>query len=246
MLFERKDMLKVSNVDSFYGLSHILQGISFDINANETVSLLGRNGAGKTTTLHTIMGMNRNPLPKGSIKFDELELIGLPSHKISLQGVSLVPERREIFPLLSVIENIKIGHIAKKKHPKHWPFHKYLETVVNIFPVLGERLKNKGTQLSGGEQQMLAIARALGSQPRLLMLDEPTEGLAPVMIEKISLAIAELQVQQVAMLLVTHGTKLATEVSKRIFFMEKGRLCFEATAKQVADSPEIRIKYLGI
>ena len=239
-------MLKVKEVDSFYGLSHVLHGVSFNIDASETVSLLGRNGAGKSTTLHSIMGIHRDPLPKGSITFEEEELIGLPPHRILRRGISLVPERREIFPLLSVFENIKIGHIAKKKDPGHWLFHDYLKSVCTLFPVLEARLKNKGSQLSGGEQQMLAMARALGSRPRLLLLDEPTEGLAPMIIEKIFESIVELKKQEVAILLVTHGTKLATDVSNRIFFLEKGTLCYQGTSREVVENPEIRLKYLGV
>lgn len=239
-------MLRLQNVDSYYRSSHVLHGVSFEIGSNETVSLLGRNGAGKSTTLHTIMGINRNPLPGGSIKFEGEELIGWPPHKILQQGISLVPEAREIFPLLSVLENIKIGHIARRKTPGYWPFQEYLNTVTDLFPVLGKRLKNRGSQLSGGEQQMLAMARALGSKPKLLMLDEPTEGLAPVIIEKICESIEELQKQGVAILLVTHGTKVATDYSARILFMEKGALCYEGTAQEVMENPEIRIRYLGV
>jgi branched-chain amino acid transport system ATP-binding protein len=239
-------MLTVKEVNSFYGLSHVLHGVSFNIHPSETVSLLGRNGAGKSTTLHSIMGIHRSPLPKGSITFEGEELIGRPPHRIMRRGISLVPEGREIFPLLSVLENIRIGHIAKKKDPDHWSFDDYLETVVQLFPVLGKRLKNKGSQLSGGEQQMLSIARALGSKPRLLMLDEPTEGLAPVVIEKICESIVELQKEEVAILLVTHGTKLATDVSKRIFFLEKGKICYQGTSQDVVENPDIRLKYLGV
>ena len=239
-------MLTVKEVDSFYGLSHVLHGVSFNISPSETVSLLGRNGAGKSTTLHSIMGIHRSPLPKGSITFEGEELIGMPPHRIMRRGISLVPEGREIFPLLSVLENMKIGHIAKKKDPDHWSFDEYLETVCNLFPLLGKRLKNKGSQLSGGEQQMLAMARALGSKPRLIMLDEPTEGLAPMIIEKICESIVELQTQEVAILLVTHGTKLATDVSKRIFFLEKGKICYQGTSQEVVENPEILLKYLGV
>ena len=239
-------MLTVKEVDSFYGLSHVLHGVSFNISPSETVSLLGRNGAGKSTTLHSIMGIHRSPLPKGSITFEGEELIGMPPHRIMRRGISLVPEGREIFPLLSVLENIKIGHIAKKKDPDHWSFDEYLETVCNLFPLLGKRLKNKGSQLSGGEQQMLAMARALGSKPRLIMLDEPTEGLAPMIIEKICESIVELQGQEVGILLVTHGTKLATDVSKRIFFLEKGKICYQGTSQEVVENPEILLKYLGV
>jgi branched-chain amino acid transport system ATP-binding protein len=192
------------------------------------------------------MGINRDPIPTGSITFEEEEVIGWPAHKVLLRGISLVPEGREIFPLLSVLENIKIGHIAKRKAPGIWSFQEYLDKVIELFPILGKRLKNKGSQLSGGEQQMLAIARALGSRPKLLMLDEPTEGLAPMIIEKICLSIVELKCQGVGILLVTHGTKIATDLSSRIFFIEKGILCYEGTAQEVVENPGIRIRYLGV
>lgn len=240
-------MLELRNVDAYYGLSHILRRVSFSIEAGETVSLLGRNGAGKTTTLHSIMGVHREV--KGSITLYGAEVIGLPPNKVSQRGISLVPEGRQIFPTLTVYENLKMGYIGfagKKRNSNDWSFDEYMEMVFRLFPPLKDRFKNKGKQLSGGEQKMLAVARALGSRPKLLLLDEPTEGLAPEYVKRISGTIAELQKKNVAMLLVTQDTKIAMNVSNRILFIEKGSICYEGTSQDVAEHPEIRMRYLGV
>ena len=237
-------MLEVKNIEAFYGQSQALRGVSFFIGEGETVSLLGRNGAGKTTTLHCIMGAHSQAT--GSVRLKGVELIDKPAYEVLRHGIGLVPEGRNIFPKLTVLENLKMGHIGKKRDPDHWPFKEYIEQVLELFPQLSERLSNKGNQLSGGEQQMLAMARGLGSQPRLLLLDEPTEGLAPVIVERISETIVELKKQQVSMLLVTQETKLAYTVSSRILFMEKGSLCYEGPAEEVACKPEISQRYLGV
>jgi branched-chain amino acid transport system ATP-binding protein len=237
-------VLRVKDVDAYYGLSHILHRVTFAVGPSETISLLGRNGAGKTTTLHTIMGAHRQA--GGSIVFENEEMIGLPPYKILQRGISLVPEGRQVFPTLTVYENLKMGHIGKKDDPKHWAFGEYLDKVFRFFPPLAQRLKNRGRQLSGGEQQMLAVARALGSQPKMLMLDEPTEGLAPEYVKRISDTILDLQKENVAMLLVTQDTQIALKVSQRILFIEKGAICYEGTAQEVAEHPEIRMRYLGI
>jgi len=244
MLLEGIALLELKDVDARYGLSHILHRVSFSVGTSETISLLGRNGAGKTTTLSTIMGVHRGA--EGSITFDNEEMIGLPSYKILQRGVSLVPEGRQVFSALTVYENLKMGYIGKKKIVTHWAFEDYIEMVFCLFPPLKQRLRNKGRQLSGGEQQMLAVARALGCRPKLLMLDEPTEGLAPEYVKRISETIVELQKENVAMLLVTQDTKLAINVSKRILFIEKGRICYEGASKDVAEHPEVRLRYLGV
>jgi branched-chain amino acid transport system ATP-binding protein len=211
----------------------------------ETLALLGRNGAGKTTTLLSIMGAHRQI--QGSIKFQGEELAGMPAYQVLQRGIGLVPEGRHIFPKLTVLENLKMGYIGKKKGDiDHRSFEQYLAYVLDMFPRLEQRIKNKGNQLSGGEQQMLAIARAMGSNPRLLMLDEPTEGLAPVIVARIHETIEQLQRQKVSMLLVTQETKLAFSVSTRILFMEKGSICYEGTAQEVACQPEISKRYLGV
>jgi len=244
MLLEGIALLELKDIDAHYGLSHVLHRVSFTVKMSETVSLLGRNGAGKTTTLNTIMGVHKEA--KGSITFENEELIGMPSYKILQKGVSLVPEGRQIFPTLSLYENLKMGYIGKKNNRTDWTFENYLEMVFRLFPPLKQRLRNKGGQLSGGEQQMLAVARALGCRPKLLMLDEPTEGLAPEYVHRISETIVELQKENVAMLLVTQDTKLAISVSKRILFIEKGRISYEGTSQDVAAHPEIRLRYLGV
>ncbi len=237
-------MLDVKNLDAFYGPSQALRQVALSVGEGETVALLGRNGAGKTTTLHCIMGAHRQA--RGSVSFQGQELLGLPAFKVMQHGLSLVPEGRNIFPKLTVLENLKMGHIGRKGSGGHWSFDEYLEMVLQLFPRLSERIKNKGRQLSGGEQQMLAMARALGSQPQFLMLDEPTEGLAPQLVERISETIVELKQQKVAMLLVTQETKLALKVSSRILFMEKGSVCYQGPAEEVACKPEISQRYLGV
>jgi branched-chain amino acid transport system ATP-binding protein len=237
-------VLEIKNIDAFYGQSQALRGVSFFIGEGETISLLGRNGAGKTTTLHCVMGAHGQAT--GSVRLKGVELLGKPAYEVLRHGIGLVPEGRNIFPKLTVLENLKMGHIGKKRDPDHWTFKEYLEQVLELFPQLAERVSNKGSQLSGGEQQMLAMARAMGSQPRLLLLDEPTEGLAPVIVERISETIVELKNHQVSMLLVTQETKLAYSVSSRILFMEKGTICHEGPAGEVARQPEIIRRYLGV
>jgi branched-chain amino acid transport system ATP-binding protein len=237
-------VLEVKNVDAYYGASHVLRNVTLSVGNGESVSLLGRNGAGKTTTLHTIMGAHRQAA--GSITFNGHELIGQPAFKVMQYGIGLVPEGRQIFPTLSVLENLKMGHIGRKRDPNHWSFSEYIELVFHLFPRLEERLRHKGKQLSGGEQQMLAMARALGGRPQFLLLDEPTEGLAPEYVDRIKETIVEMQKQDVSVLLVTQYTKLAMEVSERIFFMEKGSICYEGSSQEVADHPEIRLRYLGV
>jgi branched-chain amino acid transport system ATP-binding protein len=237
-------VLEVKDLNAFYGQSQALRGVSFFIGEGETISLLGRNGAGKTTTLHCVMGAHGQAT--GSVKLKGVELLGKPAYEVLRHGIGLVPEGRNIFPKLTVLENLKMGHIGKKRDPDHWTFNEYIEQALELFPQLSERLSNKGSQLSGGEQQMLAMARAMGSQPRLLLLDEPTEGLAPVIVERISETIVELKNHQVSMLLVTQETKLAYSVSSRILFMEKGTICHEGPADEVARQPEIIRRYLGV
>ena len=239
-------MLKLRDVDAYYGLSHVLHQVSLSVNEGEIVALLGRNGAGKTTILHAIMGIHRSPLPDGSINFDGKELIGLPPHQIMQHGIGLVPEGREVFPTLSTYENLRMGYVGKKKQTGHWSIDEYMDRVLKLFPFLENRLKNKGSQLSGGEQQMLAIARAMGSRPKLLLLDEPTEGLAPTIISAISNVIIELNSQGMAMLLVTHGTKLAMNISSMICFIEKGIIGYEGMPQDLEKQPEIRQRYLGV
>jgi branched-chain amino acid transport system ATP-binding protein len=237
-------MLELSGVNSYYGLSRILQDLSLSVGEGETVALLGRNGAGKTTTLHSIMGVVK---PRaGSIRFNGGEILGLRPSEILLKGIGLVPGNRGIFPTLTVLENLKMGHLASRKKGVPWGFEEFTDFVFGLFPRLKERLKNPGKKLSGGEQQMLAIARALGSKPAFLMIDEPTEGVSPEYVERIREILAELRQHGVAILLVENNIKMALSVSQRVYFIEKGIIRYEGSAEEVRSRPEIRLRYLGV
>jgi branched-chain amino acid transport system ATP-binding protein len=237
-------MLELSGVNSYYGLSRILQDLSLSIGEGETVALLGRNGAGKTTTLHSIMGVVK---PRaGSIRFNGGEILGLRPSEILLKGIGLVPGNRGIFPTLTVLENLKMGHLASRKKGVPWGFEEYTDFVFSLFPRLKERLKNPGKKLSGGEQQMLAIGRALGSKPAFLMIDEPTEGVSPEYVERIREILVELRQHGVAILLVENNIKMALSVSQRVYFIEKGIIRYEGSSEEVRGRPEIRLRYLGV
>jgi branched-chain amino acid transport system ATP-binding protein len=209
-------LLKVSGLEAWYGESHILHGVDFDVRPGEVVTLLGRNGAGKTTTLKSIMGIVGKR--KGSTKFEGKELIALTSDRIARLGIALCPEERGIFASLNVQENLMLPpQIAKSGGLG-------LERIFTLFPNLKERLASGGSRLSGGEQQMLAIARILRTGAKLLMLDEPTEGLAPVIIQQIGRTIAELKREGFTILLVEQNFRFASTVADRYFVMEHGRV----------------------
>ena len=209
-------LLGVRELEAWYGESHILHGVDFDVCEGEVVTLLGRNGAGKTTALKSIMGMIAKR--KGSVKFRDEETIGLTSDRIARRGIALCPEERGIFASLNVVENLLLPpRIAKTGGLS-------IEAIFNLFPNLRERLKSGGSRLSGGEQQMLAIARILRTGARLLLLDEPTEGLAPVIIEQIGHTIQGLKKQGFTILLVEQNFRFAATVADRYFVMESGRI----------------------
>jgi branched-chain amino acid transport system ATP-binding protein len=229
-------ILELDNVHAYYGKSHVLQGVGFQVGDGELVTLLGRNGAGKTTTLKSIAGV---VTPReGSVKFAGKPVQGLPAHVIARQGVCLVPEHRGIFKLLTVEENLLLG--LRKKSP--WQ----LEDVYRIFPRLKERRRNGGGQLSGGEQQMLAIGRALMNDPKLLMLDEPVEGLAPVIVEEIVAQLKTIKAAGVAILLVEQNLEVCTQLADRHCVLEQGAIVYMAdNAAFVADT-EVKDRYLGV
>jgi len=212
---KRASLLAVRELNAWYGESHILHGVAFDVAAGEVVTLLGRNGAGKTTTMKSIMGIVGRR--EGSISLDGLETIRLPSNRIAHLGIALCPEERGIFSSLNVEENLLLP-------PKVKDGGLTLEQIFTLFPNLKERLSSQGTKLSGGEQQMLAIGRILRTGARLLLLDEPTEGLAPVIVQQIGRTIAELKAQGFTILLVEQNFHFAATVADRHYVMENGRV----------------------
>ena len=229
-------ILTVDNVHAHYGKSHVLQGVSFEVGDGELVTLLGRNGAGKTTTLKSIVGVV--PPTSGSIRFAGKPVQGLPAHAIANQGVCLVPEHRGIFKLLTVEENLLLGQ--RKRSP--WQ----LEDVYRIFPRLKERRTNGGGQLSGGEQQMLAIGRALMNNPKLLMLDEPVEGLAPVIVEEIVSQLKTIKAAGVSILLVEQNLEVCTQLADRHCVLEQGRIVYMADNTSFLADQEVKDRYLGV
>jgi len=230
-------LLAIRNLEAWYGESHILHGVDFDVRAGEVVTLLGRNGAGKTTTLKSIMGIVGKR--KGSIRFEDKEMISQSSDKIARAGIALCPEERGIFSSLNVEENLLLP-------PRVKPGGLALEQILELFPNLKERLKSQGTKLSGGEQQMLAIGRILRTGAQLLLLDEPTEGLAPVIIQQIGRTIAKLKDQGFTILLVEQNFRFASTVADRYYVMEHGKIIDAfANAELEANMPKLH-DYLGV
>jgi len=229
-------MLELRDVETAYGRSQVLFGVSLDVDASQVVSLLGRNGMGKTTTVKSIMGITA---PKaGSIRFDGKPLAGLPSYRIAQAGLGLVPEGRQVFPNLTVRENL----VATARRGGPWT----LERVFALFPQLGQRQSNYGNQLSGGEQQMLAIGRALMTNPRLLILDEATEGLAPLIRQEIYRSIAELKANGLSLLLIDKDIRLLARVADRHYVLEKGRVVWTGSSAELSANRELQSRYLGV
>ena len=231
-------MLSISGLNTHYGASHILQGVDLEMATGRIAAILGRNGVGKTTTVKTIMGLV--PPSSGSIVLDNNAITGWAPHRVARAGVSYVPEGRLIFPDLSVIENIKV---AERTPAKAWPVARLLE----LFPSLDERQRNKGSQLSGGEQQMLAIARALVSDPKVLLLDEPSQGLAPLVVRELARVIRLLCDAGVTILLIEQNMKLAEVVADELHIMVKGRIVYSADPQRFrAEEDQIRTRYLTV
>lgn len=229
-------LLEVEGLHSYYGKSHILQGVSISVGEGEVVTLLGRNGAGKSTTLKSIVGQVTPG--HGSIRFAGSEVSGQPAFRIAKAGISLVPENRGIFSLLTVEENLRIAE--RKGAP--WS----LRDIYGIFPRLEERKRNGGGQLSGGEQQMLSIARALLTGPKLLMLDEPVEGLAPVIVEEIVDQIRKIAAAGISILLVEQNLAVCTALANRHTIIELGRIVYRSSAAEFIADTEARDRYLGV
>jgi len=232
-------LLRVENIDTYYETTHILFGVTLEINQGETVCVLGRNGVGKTTLMRSIIGLT--PPRKGTISFQGNKINGKQPFQIARLGVGFVPENRDIFPNLTVEENLEIATI-KRKDDRAWN----LDTVYALFPLLKQRRKQWGGTLSGGEQQMLTIARTLMGNPVLLLLDEPSEGLAPLIVEMIKEQILRIQQEGMTILLSEQNSATALEVSQRAYILEKGQVSWQGLTSELSNNPQIMEKYLGV
>lgn len=233
-------VLKVDRIDTFYGQSHVLQGISLSINEGEIVSLLGRNGVGKTTTLRSIMGLT--PPRSGKILLRNTNIVGKPPYQIAQMGIGYMPDDRRIFPDLTLYENLELAHRLSKKGRVSWTFEK----IYHLFPVFIDLKERKGTQLSGGEQKMLAIARALMKNPDLLLLDEPSEGLAPLIVLNLIEVITNIRKEGVTILLADQNLKFCRKTSDRGYILEKGTVQYHGLMEEIWQNDEIVKKYLVI
>lgn len=233
-------MLELQGVNSFYGRAHILRDLDFSVEKGEVVSLLGRNGAGKTTTVKSIMQLVRPE--SGSVNFDAIELVGMPTHKVAKLGIGYVPEERRIFTDLTISENLEVG----RQPPREGVFEWTTEILFDLFPNLAERRNNRGKALSGGEQQMLSIARTLMGNPRLLLLDEPSEGIAPVIVEQMAHTILKLKAEGLPVLLSEQNLHFARMVSDRAVIIEGGIKKYDGTFADLDASPEIREAFLSV
>ena len=231
--------LSVRDMHAYYGESYIVQGVSFDVHEGEILALLGRNGAGKTSTLRSVARIGDPVVTQGEIWLDGQALHNMKSHEASQAGLGLVPEDRRIIPGLTVEENLKLAQIAP---PIGWS----IERLYDLFPRLGERRAQDGTTLSGGEQQMLAIARALARDIKVLLLDEPYEGLAPVIVDEIEKTLAIIKEQGITTILVEQNAVRALQLADRALILDTGGIVFDGTAAEVLDNAELRAEYLAI
>ena len=234
-------ILEVQDLYTAYGLSQILFGISITVDEGECVSLLGRNGVGKTTTLRSIMGLT--PPRRGTVRFRGQDITGQPAYRIARLGVGFVPEERRIFPDLSVRENLEVGRkAAATSHATEWT----VDQVYDIFPVLANLNDRKGGYLSGGEQQMLTVGRTLMGNPDLILLDEPSEGLAPLVVRDLSKQIQRLKESGITILLCEQNAKFAIALSDRAYVLEKGQVRFSGTIEDLQGNDDIRQQYLAL
>jgi len=234
-------LLEVKDLNTYYGESHVLQGISLALDQGEIVALLGRNGMGKSTTLKSLMGLVK---PRsGEVLFRGSDIAGYPPYKVARAGIGYVPEERRIFASLSVLENLSMGVKAEKAGKDNgWS----LDRIFEHFPLLKKRSSSKGSHLSGGEQQMLAIGRTLMGNPELLLVDEPTEGLSPLLVKEVRDMVADINKAGVSILLVEHNLKVAMSLADRIYLMGKAHIGFTGNVQDLEAQPEIREKYLEV
>jgi len=233
-------MLSVERIHSYYGKAHILNDLSFEVRRGEVVALLGRNGAGKSTTMKSVMQLVR---PKqGQVMFQGEPLIGQPAFRVAKDGIGYVPEDRRIFTDLTVIENLEVGRQPRRQDAPHWT----VEQLFEIFPNLSERRANRGKHMSGGEQQMLTIARTLMGNPSLLLLDEPSEGIAPVIVEQMAATILKLKAEGLTVMISEQNLHFARAVADRAIIIEGGEKKFDGSFKELEGHPEIRDAYLSV
>ena len=234
-------MLALTDLHAWYGTSHALQGVSLEVAQGEIVCLVGRNGAGKTTTLKAVMGLMRRT--RGTATFDGTDLLRLPAHARFRMGLAYVPEERRIVPGLTVRENLALGLLAS---PARHEETRIVARIAETFPRLAERLRQDATTLSGGEQQMLAIARAMASSPRLLMLDEPSEGIMPVLVDEMFALFSRLRAEGTTILLVEQNVELALAIADRAYVLDQGTIAHESTAAAMLADPAVVERYCSV
>jgi branched-chain amino acid transport system ATP-binding protein len=234
-------MLEVTDLNAWYGTSHILQGINLNVSKGELVCLIGRNGAGKTTTVKSIAGLISKT--KGSVKFDGVELLGSPAHARFAKGLAYVPEERRIVPGLTVRENIRLGLLASPLRKRE---SEVIDEIAETFPRLKERLDQMAITMSGGEQQMLAIARAVASKPKMVLLDEPSEGIMPVLVDEMFEYFAALKRSGVTILLIEQNVGLALKIADRAYILDQGEVVFNGTAKEMLQDEAIQERYCAV
>ena len=234
-------MLKVQGLDAWYGRSHVVQGLDFEVRAGEIVTLMGRNGAGKTSTLKAIMGLMARR--GGSVRFDGEEILGRPAHARFHLGLAYVPEERRIVPGLTVRENLRLGLIAGRE--RHLERERIAE-IARTFPRLDERMEQEGTSLSGGEQQMLAIGRAMMARPRMILLDEPSEGIMPLLVHEMFQLFARMKREGTTILLVEQNVERALQISDRAVILDQGRIVHQGDAADLLADREIQERYCAV
>ena len=234
-------LLSVEDIHTYYGEAHILQGVSIRVGEGEVVTLIGRNGAGKTTTLLSIMGIAQ--ARRGAVRLAGEEITRLQTHEIVQRGIGWVPEERRVLPNLTVLENLRLGMLGGKRDNASAA---RLDEVFEFFPRLRERIAQEGRSLSGGEQQMLAIARGLVARPRLMLVDEPTEGLAPLLVQDLTGILREINRRGTTILLVEQTLEVALALSHRLYVMDQGRIQFEGTPHELQNDPTIQQRFLSV
>ena len=234
-------MLQIDKLNAWYGTSHILQDVSLEVNKGELVCLIGRNGAGKTTTVKSVAGLITKV--KGSVKFDGEEIIGMPAHTRFARGLAYVPEERRIVPGLTVRENIRLGLLASPLRKRE---SQVIDEIAETFPRLKERLDQAATTMSGGEQQMLAIARAMASKPKFILLDEPSEGIMPLLVEEMFRYFTALKRAGVTILLIEQNVELALRIADRAYILDQGEVAYQGTAQAMLANQEIQERYCAV